>query len=843
MPHPAPQRTSRTKRLYRGLLAALTLALLAGPPAPAQEGDAARLRLDGVRPGGVRHTLTTSWGTFDVTLTNFADHDRQARVLVSYAGRPDEQYGRDVWVPAHATLKTWLLAGPVAGEHAETSCDFRAQAYEHSGAQDHMPPPPEGDERRGLASRGALYSDRRDLGTTVMLDKDPPGGTVFGRLPQPESRAAEVLHLVRTFRSVRKLRSASVTEIGPGSLPPTPQAFEGIDHFVVATPGIADDPVGLQALRRWLEHGGKVWVMLDIVDPEAVAPLLGDALDFRLVDRVGLTTVNIERQPPEPHPPWWLPPEYDRPVELARVLLPRGERAEHTVNGWPAWFTREVGRGKVIFTTVGARAWYRTRTRNDPPSPYANVPELPVAMPALEAVAHEVQPSPTTTPLSPDAFGPLLAEEIGYSVVSRTTLGLVFAAFLAVTLVLGLVLRRSRRPELLGWVAPAAALGAAGVFLALGEASRRAAPPTVAVAQLVDGAPSPGEVPVHGLLAVYRPESGPAEAATRQGGFFDLDLAGTEGQPHRLILTDLDAWHWEGLALPAGVRTAPFQYTAPAEAPVEAVARFGPDGLEGQLAPGPFREPADALLSAVNGRNMAVRLGPDGSFRAGVEDVLPTGQYLAGTVLSDRQQRRQELYRQLLKRPASGAAPSRNVLLAWAEPIDMHFALAADARVAGSALLAVPLRLERPPPGERVTVPGPLLAYRRIMEAGSTGPTLESDQRAGMHLRFQLPAVLLRFRVERARLVVRIDAPGRRVTVAGLADGEPVELHRVESPLDPIRVEIAQERLLRPDDGGGLHLNLEVSASLGAQEGPPAQRITQKWTIEYLELEVVGRAE
>jgi hypothetical protein len=831
------------RSLGRDLVAALVLATLACPLAPAQDRNPRPLRLDGVEPGGVRTSTTTSWGTFDIIVTNFSDQDRMARVLVSYGGSPNEQYGRDVWLPAHSVRKTWLLAGPVAGEHPATSCDIQTQLLDRTAGQD-LPNLPPGDERRsgGAVSRSALYRDRKDPATAIMLDPDPPEEPIFGRLPEPESRAAEALTLVRTFRSARRMPSPSVARIAPGSLPPTPQAFDGLDHFVVASSGIADDPVGVQALRRWLEQGGKVWVMLDMVDPEAVAPLLGDALDFRLVDRVSLTAVSIERQPPEQHAPGWRPPQYERPVEFARVLLPPGERVQHTVNGWPAWFTRQVGRGKVVFTTVGPRAWYRPRAQNDPPSPYPNFAALPVMTPPLETVADEIQPSSAGTPFGVEALRPLLAEEIGYSVVSRTTLGLVFAAFLAATLALGLILRRSRRPELLGWVAPAAALGATAAFLALGEMSRRAAPPTVAVAQLVDADPSHGEAPVHGLLAVYRPDPGPVEAGTRQGGFFDLDLAGTEAEPHRFIATDLDSWHWEDLALPRGVRQAPFRYTAVTDAPLSAVARFGPDGLEGRLTSGPFRNPTDALLSTANGRNMAVRLGPEDTFRSGNQDILPAGQFLAGSVLSDHQQRRQQLYREMTERSRTVLGERRNVLLTWADPIDMQFGLVSNARTVGSALLAIPLRLERPAVGERVTLPGPLVPYRRILDTGPTRPTVESDQRADMHLRFQLPAVVLPFKVERARLVGKIDTPGRRVTVSGLVGSEAIELYRADSPLDPVRVEIAEERLLRPDAEGGLHLNLDVSAPLGGEAGS-AQRVNEKWIIEYLELEVIGQAE
>jgi hypothetical protein len=79
--------------------------------------------------------------------------------------------------------------------------------------------------------------------------------------------------------------------------------------------------------------------------------------------------------------------------------------------------------------------------------------------------------------------------------------------------------------------------------------------------------------------------------------------------------------------------------------------------------------------------------------------------------------------------------------------------------------------------------------------------------------------------------------------VAALADGRPVELKGVDSPLDPIRVEVADERLLRPDGDGGLHLNLSVSDPLqaGGQARGPATG-DEKWTLEYLEVEIVGTA-
>jgi hypothetical protein len=816
--------------LWCCLLAGLGVAALACPTAGAQDRGPLPLRLAGVVPGGVRHSATTSWGQFDFTLTNLSDADRQARVLLLYPARPDVQYGRDVWVPAHSTLATWLLAGPAVVDQPGTACDIQVLLYERSGGEDRLVLPP-GEER--VRSRGVTYN-AREPSTTLVLDEAAPEGVVFGALPQPESWADEAVRLVRTMREARHF-SERVVMIPPASLPSEPEAFEGIDQLVIGSRGVAQHPAGMQALRRWLERGGRVWVMLDRVELTDVAPLLGDAVDFEVVDRVGLTTVRIETTPTGE---FRLPPlvqQHERPVGFARVLLPPGERVRHTVNGWPAWFARDVGRGKVVFTALGPRAWYRDRTHNDPPSPYEHFPTMPMPTGPLEVMADDLHPPREPDPTQIEALRPLLTEEIGYAVVGRGTVGLVCAAFLGAGVVLGVVLRRSRRPELLGWVGPAMALAAAGTFVALGEWSRRTVPATVAVAQVVNGVAGTDEVPVHGVLATFRPDSGPVEAGARQGGLLEPDVNGLGGQTRRFILTDTDAWHWENLSLPAGVRLAPFRYTTPTGEPITAVGRFGPDGIEGRVTAGPFRDLADALLATPGARSLALRLGPDGAFSAGTPDILPTGQFLAGAVLSDRQQRRQQVYRELLGRPAPVAAEGRSVLYAWAPASDPHFTLVPAARTAGSALLALPLRLERPAPGARVTIPGPLIPYQRILDTGPIKPTPEGSQPADMHLRFQLPAEVLPLEVERARLLARIDAPGRQVTVSGRAGDELVELHRVEGPLDPIRVDVTEARLLRLDEGGGLHLEVDLSRVL---RDP---RALDKWTVEYLEFEVVGR--
>jgi hypothetical protein len=457
-------------------------------------------------------------------------------------------------------------------------------------------------------------------------------------------------------------------------------------------------------------------------------------------------------------------------------------------------------------------------------------------------VANRLSP-PAEAPPPAQAFEPLLNEEMGHFILSRRTVALVFGGFLAGGLALGALLRKGR-PGALGWLGPGAALGAAAAVLALGAWERRGAAPTVAVVQVVHASPAPGEASAHGHLAMYTPAAGPAEVGASRGGFFDLDLTGSQGQARRWVMTDTGRWHWDGLSLPAGARRAPFRATIPLEAPLEASAGFGPDGLEGHWSAGPFEGVADAFLRTPNGRNLAVRLRPDGTFRAAGADALLEGQFLTEAVLSDRQQRQQALLREMLKRPKGRQRDERLFFLAWARPVDLGFTLAPGARLAGTALLVVPLRLKRPSPGTKVTIPGPLLTCRRVVTGGLAQVTVEGAQGTEMPLRFQLPAEVLPLEVERARLHARVEAPGREVTIwGGPEGGERAQLYRTTSPQGPFTAEV-EGRLLRPGPDGGLYLSLSVSEPRGGQtKGKKAEaRPDEKWAIRYLELEVTGRA-
>jgi hypothetical protein len=783
--------------------------LLAAALAPAARGQDGPLDLRGGMPTGPRTSVTERRAVLGFDLVNPALAPRDARITVYYDGRPAELFSRDVWVPGRAMVTTWLPVGPAPAQPFDLRRDINMVLADRTAGRTVL----RADEER---VRNRLLPYRRREPTTALLTADAPD-------PDPPQWPARHSASTRAFLAVRALRKAAglpdaVAVPGRDFLPPAPDALDGVDHVVLADDRLAADPVGRAALRRWVIGGGKLWVMLDRVNPDDAAAIAGDDFDLRVIDRVGLTVVEPRRTAggtPEP------PRAVEEPVELVRVALPPGVVPLHTADGWPVTIVRPVGRGKVIYTALAADGWVR------PPARPGGAVE---PVPALSDLMLELT-STDTPPVTADDLRPLLAAEIGYAVPDRRTAAAVLGGFVLALAAVGLAARRWRRPEAAGWLGPAVAVGAAGAFVLIGQAARQAVPATAAAAMLVEPAAGTGEATSAGTFAVYSPDSGPVALSSADGTMLDVDATGLAGTPRRRVQTDIDRWHLEGLALPAGVRGGPFRTTVPA-AGLEAVARFGPAGVEGRLSPGPFADPADAILMTPSRQAVPVRLAADGTFTPDPDP--PPGQLLAGAVLSDRQLRRQAVYAKW----AAAATPLRpdgpDLLLVWATPPGLPFATGRDDRTIGAALLALPIRYERPAPGTRVVVPRPLVPFRKLTLTGLGPPTLESIHPADQTFRFQLPPAVLPLAVERATLALRIRAPLRTVTVYARDGAARTPVAAVSGPLDPIRSEMTDARLLRPDARGGLLLDVEVGPAVGGDAGT-------RWAIESVGLEVAGR--
>jgi hypothetical protein len=246
--------------------------------------------------------------------------------------------------------------------------------------------------------------------------------------------------------------------------------------------------------------------------------------------------------------------------------------------------------------------------------------------------------------------------------------------------------------------------------------------------------------------------------------------------------------------------------------------------VTGRLNPGPFQGLADSILITPSRQPLSVGFEADNSFSARGTDILPSGQYLSSSVLTDRQQRRQAVYRALLNTALPKEWRDRSYLLAWAETSQAPVTLQAGERVVGNALVAVPLEFERPAVGTPVAIPRSFIPYSRVIQGRARPAVLEGTAPSESELQFDLPRSVLPLTIERVRFSAKVRSPGRRFTLMGTTDEGPITVFEAENPLDPINIEIADPRLLKVQPGGVLRLTLRISEQLDkpAQNAPPS---------------------
>jgi hypothetical protein len=850
----------RKARFRYQFLCLLAAWFLAGDSVQARDDLNGRLNLARVTLSRIRSYLTENWAKVDFTVVNTAKEPRLARVAFFFISRPDVQYARDVWVPGQSSNTSWVLLGPPPLQPGSSMArDVEVLLYDRTGGREQLVLPP-GEMR--VRSHGFLYHPRESI-TCVLVDRSEPTVSSVPRWNEITEQALRLLYVYRRTSGQVPIH----LELYPDPfLPASAEAFDGIDTFVLAGRRLAEDPAGALALRRWLQQGGTLWVMLDLADPAVVARLLGDNVPIQVVDRTSLTKLQVvvpRLQASEQSPPV----ELERAVDIVRVLLTPEYQVLHTINGWPASFTRSFGRGKVLFTTVGAPAWFRERTEKDGPLALEGFADLPVPLQPLLELSRKfgIVNQPNTpglqskgTKATADALPCLEASrrrdiaaldgivegEIGYSVPARSLAAMVFASFLSALVGAGLILQLGRRLEIAALCGPVLAIGAALAFVLIGQSSRHAVPPTMSSAEIVSVAPASPEQSVAGLVAQYRPDGGVLPVSSTAGGMLELDTSGLQGQTRRRVISDLRDWYWEDLAVPAGLRMGEYHYTIRTDPPLGAVAQWGPKGLSGQINSGPYHQLADALIRAPTGRPVAVRLGANGAFAARIEDRLAEDQYLTQAVLSDRQQRRVEVYRRLMVGNDPVEANGQELLYVWSEHYAMPFALERGARKVASSLLAIPLEFVRPPSDTAVSIPGGFVPCSRMLNQKMVLPVLESGSPVDMVLRFQVPQSILPLKLERARLTTTVRAPARHFTVAafeGAGGGlsRPVELFKGDGLTETISVDISRRDLLEMDKQGGFYLKIAVGDLPGEVREPGGN--TLRWSLGPPELEIAGR--
>ena len=373
-------------------VAAVWIVCLAGLAGSAHaQGDGEPLQLRGMAIGGMRTSVTEGWGTVYVTVANTSATAREARVVLFYQSQPDVQYGRDLWVPAGSAMTAWMPIGPAPPARSQIGRELEFLLFDRTGGQNRLVLPAS-DER--VRSRALFYRSRTPT-TALFVDLSPDDPSAISRVDTVQGEALVFAHVIRHVSGMPEHLSV-VTD---GYLPPTPEAFDGIDQIILAGNRLGHDPPGRAALRQWVQQGGRLLVMLD----QAIRSHRRSSGTLTCGRSRELTTVVITTRD------GWSRPRLG--IRTAGRFRSRGSAAgmslPYTVNGYRRRSFCQSVAGKSSSLTWSAR--WRSREGAEESFPYERRPDLPVAR--RWRTAAELRPIGPTAP-SADDLRPLLTEEI-----------------------------------------------------------------------------------------------------------------------------------------------------------------------------------------------------------------------------------------------------------------------------------------------------------------------------------------------------------------------------------------------------------------------------------------------
>ena len=815
-------------------------------------------------PAGAQRFASGQWASLSVVGQNATDRDSEEIASAFLGDDPKLQFSTKFWVPARSKRQTWV---PVrvpsdAGKKGGRVELSTIRLVETDGVESF-----ENNILGMPVSKRSLMLAENEINTGLIVD----AASLLHRGPKP----ALIENLNRMTNVGRDTAIQSSLGLPPinfvtNFLPPTHGALDELDQVVIAGNHLQKDTTGIVSLRRWIRNGGRVWIMLDVTSEALVNELLGDDSSHSIIDRVELNEFQFEMnsvltEGPNTNGGDW---SSETPVEMVRVLTDSDD-VVCRIDGWPAAFRERVGDGQVLFTTVGTLGWLN---------------ENGFASNALYQISREFfEPRNQPTDFQ-EAMIPILDEEIGYQIPSRRLAGIVLGLNVLVILVAGTWWARQRRLERLAILVPASAIITTVIMLTIGKQHASSVPSMVVTGQVVQVRNATDEADVSTVLAVYSQDAGDL-GLVAAGGTLTMPVE-NEGpsDTQRVRIDDNGASRWFGSDQPPGViRHLVSDSSVQLTRPISARGTFDADGFSGSVTGieserfddgviVAFPSPPTAVMSSA--QESGGSAGPTWDIRADITSQLSPQQFVPGNMLSDDQRVRQEFLRGVFSSTSQTSTEetsfgSKLSLLCWTDPLDLGVEFSDRFDRNGTALVSVPIQIERPAAGSDFAIPATFIGTD-LFDTGRgistvynprTGKWIdESNNPKETELLFRFPDSLSSMTLKRVNVKLKMNAPSRKLIIKTLVDGKPEMIYEEKDPTGLVQFTIDREDALGLHEQGGLWMSVEVTESDDAIQ-KRAEQIAERgkdkvqnndpirinddttWTIDYIHLDAVGRIE
>lgn len=783
--------------------------------------------------GGIQRYGAGRWGMVQGSFANKTDQEREFSILMSPEGPSGNQFVRTLKVPARTVrTSTW----PVhldKGVHDAFQFHYIVLKGDPDSTDILSSRTSEQTENFISTNAGGAWSLRKNE-----LEFSPG----YCLILTSYSEAAKDERAVDRFAVLCREQAgypSMMMSIRPDELSGSTETLDPADQMIILSPDLGALPDACDAIRTWIQRGGRAIFFLPQCGEETVRAILGDALPVSVVDTTTPLRVPLKHHPRSisaKHQDESHLREFEEPVTVVRCV-PEAGNTVWSVRGWPVVIEDTFGSGSVVVAAI---------------SPEVFLNEDPAA--GLDSIASRVLDQTfrarQEAPLIPsDHLKQMAEKEIGYEIPRRS-----FAAALLVvfTLALGgvaMFLRRKERSGSLLFAVPLLAVCGAIPGLIQGNAARNVAPPTLIEARIARLATGQSFFAADGMATLYRPTSDSIYVSLDP----DASLLPQQGRPKsegkKYIWTGRGGVRIPDFSQPAGASSYTARSVIRTDNPMHARGQLSEDGIRIDIANASELQPEDVILAGPGPDRMSVRSAGD-SFITQTSDILAPNNFSNATLLSTEQNTRADLFRKLFdndrRMKRFPAVPS---LLFWTTNLPSPFhADDPDLRMRSWTLVSLPLEIEVPGPDQPVTIPAVLMPYRLVPDSDGSVSSVYSrrlakwiQKKSGAVnvLRFDLPKACQPFQFQDAELQLRIRAGSRTVKIQGGTLEQLKEIETLDSPVTTEHIPIPGEILNLNSDGDSVLLRIAVSEVQGVDSELNLEQ-DNFWKIERVLLTVRG---
>ena len=781
-----------------------------------------------VTPGGIRRYRDGQWGLVKGQFNNFSDQDQTLTAIVTQKSGSGDQFARSAQVPAGVSRVTqWpLLAEASSGGVYEFE-------YLFVNEQD-------GRETVARRQNDSIVETFVVPGNAGNWASEPSFSGHLSAKDVSDAKIVEVSQMLEAFRKASQLPNVMLNlthEDVHGSL----DALSPLNNLVITSPDLWRFQETCDAIRFWIERGGRAIVFLDSVGEDSTRAILGDALPFSVVDTTQLHRFILDNHEVDGNRTNQASYEVrlEEPVPLVRAVFDRG-LVKWSQAGWPVVVEVPVGRGSVHVVTM-------------PASVLVSTEDSEKLAACANGILEEVFKNPIEQSLlTRELLSSVGQQQIGYSIPERWFPAIVLGAFILVLVAVSFVLTRSHQQNRLLVAVPVCAVAAMTPGLLTGMASRTTAPATMIQTRVVQAPPGQTSVVADGVVTIYQPESQKMDLVFRDHGTVADQRDVTTASRRRFVWSDNGTYTWEGFLQPAGVTSYNEQSILRLKDPLNAIASFEGDYVVIRVLNSETLAPEDAVIAGPGPDRMEARLAKDGLLHANVNDVLPPGEISNATLLSQKQLQRKVLYNALFTAENRLTPfPPEPTLLFWSGNVPSGVDSSSSLKNESSTLITLPLDLQKPEIGRQILIPPVLLPYASVLdEHGAMGSAFGNRQRTWMQrkpsgtvvLKFQIPPACQPFHSDDASLELRIHAGSRTVKIGAGRIGDFTEVTSLNSPVGSLTINLPSDVLNAAADTGAVFLEIHVGQLELASANDEQATIEQDnfWKVDRVLLTLKG---